>query len=83
MDLRLGNRVKVVKSARATNFCVGAEGVVKRIVKDNLRVHFCVRLDQADLRERVEKKAKHFKYPWLDDWTLLRCQWSYLKPCTE
>lgn len=83
MEFQVGDQVKVVKSASATIFCVGAEGVVKRIVKDNRRVHFCVRLHDADLRKRVEEAANHFKYPWLDDWTLLRCQWSYLKQCTE
>ena len=83
MEFRVGDRVKVVKSASATIFCVGAQGVVERIVKCNLRVHFCVRLHDADLRKRVEEAANHFKYPWLDDWTLLRCQWSYLKRCTE
>ena len=83
MEFRVGDQVKVVKSASATIFCVGAEGVVERIVKDNLRVHFCVRLHNASLRKRVEEAANHFKYPWLDDWTLLRCQWSYLRRCSE
>lgn len=83
MQFRVGDEVKVVKSASATIFCVGAAGVVERIVKDNLRVHFCVRLHNASLRKRVEKAANHFKYPWLDDWTLLRCQWSYLRRCSE
>lgn len=83
MGFRVGDKVKVVKSASVTIFCVGAEGVVKRIVKDNLRVHFCVRLHNADLRKRVEVDANNFKYPWMDDWTLLRCQLSYLKQCTE
>jgi hypothetical protein len=83
MQFRVGDEVKVVKSASATIFCVGAAGVVERIVKDNLRVHFCVRLHNAILRKRVEKAANHFKYPWLDDWTLLRCQLSYLRRCSE
>ena len=83
MGFRVGDKVKVVKSASATIFCVGAEGVVKRIVKDNLRVHFCVMLHNADLSKRVQVAANHFKYPWLDDWTLLRCQLSYLKQCTQ
>jgi hypothetical protein len=83
MQLHVGDQVNVVKSALATSFCVGAGGVVARIVKDNRRVHFCVRLHDAELGKRVQAAAKHFKYPWLDDWTLLRCQLSHLTRCID
>jgi len=83
MEFHVGDKVNVVKSALPTFFCVGAGGVVVRIVKDNRRVHFCVRLHDAKLGKRVEAAAKNFKYPWLDDWTLLRCQWLHLRRCMD
>ena len=83
MEFYVGNEVEVVKSALATFFCVGAKGVIDRIVRHKRRVHYCVRLHDAQLGTRVQAAAQHFKYPWLHDWTLLRCQWSHLTACVR